>query len=187
MQVPDDDDHEAADIEQARQVLRSLRSVTLAMQIYADGVGHDLGLHRSDLMAMNLVSQAAGRGSSMTPSQVAKNMSLSAAAVTALVDRLERVGHLVRQPDPDDGRRVRLGVSRQAEDVSRDLFQPMNDELVEAMDRYTEGELELISRMLDDLTAAVHRARGHDPVKTEVGGDSAPVPPAPTLGDHATG
>jgi len=185
MQVPGDDG--AADDRPVRRVLGSLRSVTLAMQIYADGVGHDLGLHRSDLMAMNLMSHAAARGSSMTPTQVAKSMSLSAAAVTALVDRLERVGHLVRHPDPADRRRVRLDVSQQAEDVSRGMFRPMNEELVEVMGQYTQAELQLVGRVLDDFTSAVQRASGHDPVRPQEDGDSVSTSPAPTLGDHATG
>lgn len=157
------------------------------MQMYADSVGHDLGLHRSDLMAMNLMSQAATRGSSLTPSQVAKSMSLSAAAVTALVDRLERVGHLERHPDPVDRRRVRLDVSQQAEDVSRVMFRPMNDELTEIMDGYTEEELRLIGRILQDFTGAVQRAGTPDPASQEGEGEAIPSSSAPTLGDHATG
>jgi DNA-binding MarR family transcriptional regulator len=171
----------------SRQVLRSLRAVVLAMQMYADGVGHDLGLHRSDLMAMNLMSQAAARGRSLTPSQVAKSMSLSAAAVTALVDRLERVGHLARHPDPADRRRVRLDVSQQAEDIGRSMFQPMNDALAEVMEQYTEADLQMVVAMLEQFTAAVQRASEADPARVQRGGGPVHPAPAPTLGDHATG
>ncbi|HKJ11460.1 MAG TPA: MarR family transcriptional regulator [Ornithinimicrobium sp.] len=180
--VPHDDG--SAGVASSRQVLSSLRAVVSAMQMYADGVGHDLGLHRSDLMAMNLMSQAAARGTSMTPSQVARSMSMSAAAVTALVDRLERVGHLERHPDPTDRRRVKLDVSRQAEDVSRTMFRPMNDELVEVMSHYTEDELEVVDRMLTEFTRAVMRAREHNPAED---GDSGLAARPPTLGHHATG
>lgn len=139
----------------ARAVAQALRSLALRLQLYSDGVGDDLGLHRSDLMAMNLMSQEAQRGKSMTPTDVSKKMSLSAAAVTALVDRLERVGHLVRHPDPDDRRRVRLDISKQAETVSREMFRPLNSGLSEAMSAYTDEELELVRRVLNDLNEAV--------------------------------
>lgn len=162
----------------ARALAQTLRALVSKTQLYADGVGHELGLHRSDLMAMNLMSQAAMRGESMTPTDVSKQMSLSAAAVTALVDRLERVGHLVRHPDAKDRRRTRLGVSRQAESVSREMFRPMNDRLYEAMGSYTDEELDLVTRVLRDLVQAVHEAEPSD----------GPADPAgPTLGDHATG
>ncbi len=141
----------------ARAVTQALRGLASRLQLYSDAVGHDLGLHRSDLMAMNLMSQAAQCGTSMTPTDVSKKMSLSAAAVTALVDRLERVGHLVRNPDPDDRRRVRLDVSRQAETVSREMFRPLNEGLTEAMSAYTDEELELVQRVLADLSNAVLR------------------------------
>lgn len=171
----------------SRRLLFSLRSLVLAVQMYADDVGHHLGLHRSDLMAMNLVSQASARGSSLTPSQVAKSMSLSAAAVTALVDRLERVGHLMRHPDPADRRRVRLDVSQQAQDVSRAMFRPMNDELAEVMSRYSEAELALVSQMLQEFTQAVQRAQTPDSPSEDGRGDTGSPASASTLGDHATG
>lgn len=147
----------------AREVSQVLRVLVSRMQLYADSVGHDLGLHRSDLMAMNLMSQASLHGHSMTPGEVAKKMSLSAAAVTALVDRLEGVGHLVRQPDASDRRRVRLGVSRQAEKASRAMFRPMNDRLYAALAHYTDAELDLVARVLSDLTQAVEKADTEDP------------------------
>lgn len=167
-----------ADRPPARAVANTLRGLASRLQLYADAVGHDLGLHRSDLMAMNLMSQAAQRGKSMTPTDVSKNMSLSAAAVTALVDRLERVGHLVRHPDPDDRRRVRLDVSKQAETMSRAMFRPLNDGLNDAMSAYTDEELELVQRVLADLNDAVLKVAPHSAVGDVRG---------PTLGNHETG
>ncbi len=164
-----------------------MRGLASRLQLYSDGVGHDLGLHRSDLMAMNLMSQAAQHGKSMTPTDVSKRMSLSAAAVTALVDRLERVGHLVRHPDPDDRRRVRLDVSKQAEKVSREMFSPLNAGLNEAMLAYTDDELALVQRVLADISEAVINV-----VRGESSANAAPSParkdgPGPTLNDHETG
>ncbi len=162
----------------ARTVSHALRLLVSKTQLYSDGVGQSLGLHRSDLMALNLMSQAATHGESMTPTDVAKQMRLSAAAVTALVDRLERVGHLVRQPDAKDRRRVRLDVSKQAESVSREMFRPMNERFFDAMSAYSDEELELVTRVLQDLTGAV----------SEVEPGTKPAEPTgSTLGDHATG
>ncbi len=162
----------------ARAVTHAVRLLVSKTQLYSDGVGHSLGLHRSDLMALNLMSQAGARGTLMTPTDVAKQMSLSAAAVTALVDRLERVGHLVRQPDAKDRRRVRLDVSKQAESVSREMFRPMNERLFEAMSPYSDEELELVTRVMQDLSRAVG---GVEP------GAKPAEPSGSTLGDHATG
>ncbi|MGB3187041.1 MAG: MarR family transcriptional regulator [Ornithinimicrobium sp.] len=160
----------------ARKVSHNLRVLVSRMQLYADSVGHELGLHRSDLMAMNLMSQASLRGHAMTPGEVAKKMSLSAAAVTALVDRLEDVGHLVRTPDVKDRRRVRLGVSKQAATVSRSMFRPMNDRLYAALAHYTAAELDVVARVLADMTEAIEEAETDQAIP----GDPKPAETAPT-------
>ena len=171
----------------ARAVAQVLRSLAARLQLYSDGVGHDLGLHRSDLMAMNLMSQSAQRGRLMTPTDVSKKMSLSAAAVTALVDRLERVGHLVRHPDPDDRRRVRLDISKQAETVSRQMFRPLNASLNEAMSAYTDEELELVQRVLTDLSEAVATVGPSNGAATADPSVAGQDGQGPTLDDHETG
>ncbi|CAN5468332.1 MarR family transcriptional regulator [soil metagenome] len=146
----------------ARDVSRVLRVLVSRMQLHADSVGHEVGLHRSDLMAMNLMSQASQSGHSMTPGEVAKKMGLSAAAVTALVDRLEDVGHLARHRDTDDRRRVRLGLTRQAQKTGRAMFQPVNDRLHTVLANYTDSELELVLRVLSDVSDEVDRANTGD-------------------------
>lgn len=172
--------HDAARRVPAREVSHVLRVLVSRMQLYADSVGHGLGLHRSDLMAMNLMSQASLQGHSMTPGEVAKKMSLSAAAVTALVDRLEDVGHLVRRPDASDRRRVRLGVSKQAESVSRAMFRPMNDRLYAALAHYTDEELDLVARVLADVSEAVEKADTQDArISGAPSGTSTSARPAP--------
>ncbi len=166
----------------ARKVSHNLRVLVSRTQLYADSVGHELGLHRSDLMAMNLMSQASLRGHKMTPGEVAQKMSLSAAAVTSLVDRLEDAGHLVRHQDIHDRRRVRLGVSKQAETVSRSMFRPMNDRIYAALAHYTEAELDVVARVLVDLTGAIEQAEADqatpgDPKPGQAMSTNFPAPP----------
>lgn len=139
---------------------QAVRTMMSRMQQYTDRVGHHAGLHRSDLAAMNIISQASQRGQRLTPSDVAHRMSLSPAAVTALVDRLAKVGHLRRQPDDHDRRRVRLIVSDQAVAVSVTMFRPLTQAMARALEPYSDEELELVTRVLNDLSAAVD---GTDP------------------------
>lgn len=151
------------------------RVMVRRMQMYADTAGHHAGLHRSDLTAMDIISQAAQRGERLTPSDVAHRMNLSPAAVTALVDRLAKVGHVERHPDAHDRRRTRLDVSDQAVGVSMAMFRPLTLAMFTALEPYTDAELELVTRVLGDLSAAVQHADPTDP------------PAVPTPGDHETG
>jgi DNA-binding MarR family transcriptional regulator len=174
-----------------RRVTFAVRALVSQMQQYGDSVGHHIGLHRSDLTAMNLISQAAMRGERMSPSDVARQMSLSAAAVTALVDRLEKVGHLERTPDERDRRRVRLDVSEQATGVSRRMFRPLTEQMVKVLEPYSDEELELVLKVITEMTEAVQHA---DPGTADLSGTPyaerhavRPGDGEPTLGPHETG
>lgn len=50
-------------------------------------------------------------------------------SVVELVKRLEAAGHVARQPDPDDGRKVVLVLTRQAEELLSQLSAAHLDEL----------------------------------------------------------
>ena len=64
-------------------------------------------LHPTDMTALNLIMTAR---SPMTPGALAKALNLSASATTSVLDRLARAGHVVRDRDPEDRRRVELRV-----------------------------------------------------------------------------
>ena len=66
------------------------------------------GLHPTDAEALILVIVAQQRGAPMTAGALAGQLGLSTGAVTAVVDRLERVGHLNRVRDTADRRKVLL-------------------------------------------------------------------------------
>lgn len=139
----------------ARAVTFALRILVARTQQYADRAGHRAGIHRSDLTAMNHISQANVMGESLGPGDVAKRMSLSPAAVTALVDRLESVGHLVRHRDEEDRRRIRLDLTDHATVTAIEMFRPMTTAMHKALEGYTDQELHLVARAMQDLTEAL--------------------------------
>lgn len=146
-----------------RSVTFALRVLVARTQQYADRAGHDAGLHRSDLTAMDHISQAAVLGETLGPGDVAKRMSLSPAAVTALVDRLESVGHLVRHRDGQDRRRVRLDLTDHAMVTALEMFRPMSQALAGALEPYSDEELALILRAVHDLTSALEHVEEGGP------------------------
>lgn len=132
-------------------------------------------VHRTDLAALNVISLAEGRGESMTPSKLARSLSMSAAAMTALVDRLVKAGHLERHPDPNDRRRTHLRVTRTASVAGRVMFGPMAEQIRQAAEAYSPEELALVVKVLADIEAAIN----HDGV--------ADVPLEPRVSDHEPG
>ncbi|MGN7190318.1 MULTISPECIES: MarR family winged helix-turn-helix transcriptional regulator [unclassified Curtobacterium] len=62
------------------------------------------GLHATDLRFVLVVAGTEGAG--LTPKQAADHLELTTGAMTSLIDRLERRGHLERRPNPGDRRSI---------------------------------------------------------------------------------
>jgi DNA-binding MarR family transcriptional regulator len=76
--------------------------LSTAVILFHEAIGHRLGLSAADQRALGII---AGRGP-LTAGTLAQLTGLSPGAVTGLVDRLERGGHVTRSPDPGDRRRI---------------------------------------------------------------------------------
>ncbi|WFR68287.1 MarR family transcriptional regulator [Curtobacterium flaccumfaciens] len=63
-----------------------------------------LGVSGSDLTVLQFVARAEAAERKVRVKDLASHLGLSGPAVTGIVDRLERSGHLCRVPNPDDGR-----------------------------------------------------------------------------------
>jgi DNA-binding MarR family transcriptional regulator len=90
---------------------------------------------------------------------------LRSASVTALVDRLERVGHVRRVRDAEDRRRVTLEMSDSARAAGGEHFGALSRDLVTAMGDYTDEEIAVVTRFLTEMTEVVarHARTGEDP------------------------
>ena len=84
-------------------------------------------------------------------------MNLTSASVTALLDRLERVGHIRRVRDLDDRRRVSLEISDSAMAAGGEHFGGLQRDLVAAMAGYSDEELAVVHRFLEDMTRVIER------------------------------
>jgi len=71
--------------------------------LFHEAVAQRLGLHATDVKAIRLLGKNA-----MTASELAENAGLTGAAITALVDRLEAAGYVVRERDANDRRKVTI-------------------------------------------------------------------------------
>ena len=135
-----------------------LREMSTLSQGYADRVSRHLEVHRSDLSAMGVIAQSARGGDTLSAGELARRLAMSPAAVTALVDRLVRAGHVQRERDERDRRRVTLGLTAHAGAVSAQMFRPLGQRLRSALSLYSDDELALVARVLDDVIAATKHA-----------------------------
>lgn len=80
---------------------------SLAVVMYHGAVAERVGLHVTDHKCLGLLLE----NDAMTPGTLAEQAGLSSAAVTTVLDRLEKAGFIRRAPDPKDRRRTVLHVN----------------------------------------------------------------------------
>jgi DNA-binding MarR family transcriptional regulator len=143
-----------------QEVALLLRRLTVELDAVGQRFAGMHGLGRTDVRALVAIMDAARAGRSMTAGALGEAVELSSASVTALVDRLERVGHVRRVRDEEDRRRVVLEMSDSAMAAGAEFFGGLQRDLVAAMSRYSDAEIAVVRRFLVDMTGVIeHHSR----------------------------
>ncbi len=136
-------------------IVHLLRAVAVALNVSGAQFAAANGLHPTDLRAIISLLDAERAGVAATPGWLGESLRLNSASVTALVDRLERLGHVRRERDPVDRRRVRLIVTAEAKRLGWAFFGPLMARLLETMTRYRDHELADIQRSLSQTAETI--------------------------------
>ncbi len=147
------------DQEPGLPLVHLLRGITVELDLLGAGFARLHKLHPTDVRALIALLDAGRAGITPTPGWLAQQLGLDSSSVTALVDRLERLGHLRRRPDPGDRRRVLLEVQEQAMTLGWSFFGPLIIEMATAMRSFDESELATIRRFLQEMTRVVVASR----------------------------
>ncbi|GGW86123.1 transcriptional regulator [Streptomyces noursei] len=131
-----------------------LREVTLQLDLAGGEFAARNGLHRTDLRALIALLDAARAGEELTAGRLGARLGLNSAGTTALVDRLERLGHLRRVRDTRDRRRVLLVVDPRAVTLGQSFFGPLIARTLALLDSFEPGERAAIRRFLTGVRDA---------------------------------
>jgi DNA-binding MarR family transcriptional regulator len=131
----------AEDDEGIRQLLNRR---DLAAARYRTAIAKQLALGESEMLA---VAHLAQHGV-LTPGQLGALLDLSSGGASALVQRLEDAGALVRRAHPTDGRRSLVRLSPALIQRAERAFGPLVSELEELSAALDEAERRLIRRFL---------------------------------------
>ncbi len=145
------------------QLVHQLRAVTVELDLLAAEFAQRNGLHPTDLRALIWLLDAARAGAPATPGGLGRQLGLNSAGATALIDRLERLGHVRRTRDVRDRRRVLLEVDDQAVGLGWSFFGPVIAEVIAATRALSSTELATIRRFLltmQEILAAQRHAPG---------------------------
>ena len=116
-----------------------------ATQKYDEAIGEIYGLSATERLCLSFLWPGP-----QTASAIAREIRLTPAAVTALIDRLEKRGFVRRKADPGDRRKVLVEAGEETRKVTEEAYLPLRDAGAENLAKYSEAELRVVAEVLDD-------------------------------------
>lgn len=118
---------------------------------------HDLSAN--DFRALLHVMVAEQAGSPLSAGELRDLMGMSGAAITYLVERMIASGHLRRESDPGDRRKVILRYAEHGVAVARQFFSPLAEHAHRTMGGLPDHDLRAAHRVLDAMLDAMRSFR----------------------------
>jgi MarR family transcriptional regulator, organic hydroperoxide resistance regulator len=112
-------------------------------------------MHTTDAAAMVEIVTAEDRGRPLTPARLAERIALTAAATSALLNRLEEAGRITRSHEHRDRRIVVLRPTAAAHDTADTFFEPLARRIDAALIDWSDTELAMVADVLDRLITTV--------------------------------
>ncbi len=137
------------------EIIDLLRNFSVESNRLTEAFAERHGVHHTDLRALLAVLNAEQRGEPLTPGELGAAVGLSSGSTTALIDRLERHGHLRRVRSDADRRRVRLHYDPAGLALAQDFFAPLGLRVSAVMDDFTTNEIATVARFLRAMTETI--------------------------------
>lgn len=137
------------------KLVHLLRAVTVEFGLRQAEFAARNGMHSTDVRALICLLDAARAGEAATAGLLGTRLGLNSAGTTAVIDRLERLGHVARVRDERDRRRVLLRVEPEAVRLGWEFFGPLIEGVVGVLDGFDDGERETVRRFLTGVLTAM--------------------------------
>ncbi|MFI6519810.1 MarR family winged helix-turn-helix transcriptional regulator [Spirillospora sp. NPDC050679] len=141
---------------QYERLLEGLRGYGANYREFSRRFAAWLGLHSTDAEALIEILGAEERGVPLSPARLSERISLSSGATTALLNRLEQAGHVVRTREHTDRRIVTLHSSQRVQHLADEFFGPLAERVDTVMSAYPPGLLEQFQTFITDLRGAMN-------------------------------
>lgn len=142
---------------------RLLQGLASEMNLLGHGFAAASGLHATDVQALLAVMRAAPGGpgdpGGTTPGRLREELALTSGAVTAVLDRLERAGHVRRSRDAVDRRQVLVHYQPGAGRMAAQWFAPVAQRTEAVRGEFTVDELDAVARFLGRMTGELEDLR----------------------------
>jgi DNA-binding MarR family transcriptional regulator len=123
--------------ELVQQLIHLARAHEAANDAFDEAACQKLGINRTDLRCLNIVDNQGP----MTAGHLAEQSGLTTAAVTAVLDRLERAGYARRVRDQEDRRQVIVELTPLLAERAASIWGPLGEEARAVLSRLSVDEL----------------------------------------------
>jgi DNA-binding MarR family transcriptional regulator len=130
------------------------REFTFELVRHQQAIADKLGINLTDFKALGLLH----RRGEMTPKQLAETMGMSAAAMTTVIDRLEKASYAERKRQRADRRSLSVRAVQGSERKVELLYKSLLVSSKTMLPAYTKGDIALISNFLTQATEVFRAA-----------------------------
>jgi len=145
------------------EVLEAMRAYGVAesaMRRRSEGV---LRMSENDVSAMRYLLRAQEAGRAVGPKELAEYLGIQSSSVTALLDRLERAGHIRRQASPFDRRALIVVPTVPEDELQRAILGDMRQELVDVAASLDAADAAVVIDFLRRMREAVDHIDAEEP------------------------
>jgi len=107
-------------------------------------------LHPTDFACIGYLKR---QNRPLSPKEIIGYLGLSSGSGTALLDRLEAMGYIHRQPNPDDRRGVLIALDEVGAKEPLALYARVQQQFLETTESFSDRDLEVIAEFLERLSA----------------------------------
>jgi len=122
------------------QLANEVRLLQSAVEAVDAAAAARLGINQTDLRCLDVLLQR----ESAAPGELGAALGLTTGSVTAMLDRLDRLGYLTREPDPADRRRSVVRASERTRKAAGEIYMPLAQEAHAGLQKYSAQELTLL-------------------------------------------
>ncbi|MFG6503070.1 MarR family winged helix-turn-helix transcriptional regulator [Microbacterium sp. P05] len=145
----------SSDAERGRRLLSALRTYQASEIAMRRRTREAMSMGENEMLALRFVIRAARQNTPATPRALSDYLGITSASVTALLDRLDAMGHIERSPHPTDRRSITIAPTEGAEETVRHTLGDMHERMMAATRGFDDAEAATIVAFLDAVTNAV--------------------------------
>jgi len=143
------------DRERAIDVLEHIRAYGAADSAMQRRSEKTMRMNENDISALRYLLRAHERGLTVGPRELAEYLGIQSSSITVLLDRLEKAGHIRREPSPFDRRALIIIPVVPTSELHKAILGDVCEELVEVASSLTPEDAETVVEFMDRLRDAV--------------------------------